>query len=73
MLFRKAVAAKMENIKQGNGITHAFWDRLLFRKVAAVLGGRCRLMITGSAPISGDVLTFLRICFSCEIMEGSTC
>ena len=70
MLFRRAVADKMANIKAGKGLHHAFWDRLLFRKVAAVLGGKCRIMITGSAPISGDVLTFLRICFCCEILEG---
>jgi long-chain acyl-CoA synthetase len=27
-------------------------------------------MITGSAPISKEVMEFLRICFSCPIMEG---
>lgn len=35
-----------------------------------ILGGRVRLMITGSAPISGDVLDFLKICFSAPICEG---
>lgn len=43
---------------------------LVFRKVAALLGGRVRVMCCGSAPIAGEVLDFLKICFSCAIMEG---
>jgi long-chain acyl-CoA synthetase len=35
-----------------------------------MLGGRIRLMASGSAPISGEVLDFLKICFCCEISEA---
>ena len=36
----------------------------------AIVGGNVRVMITGSAPIAGDVLNFLKICFCCPIREG---
>lgn len=44
-LFRKAFNDKIALMKSGGGLTHWFWDRLLFGKVAAVLGGRVRLMM----------------------------
>lgn len=44
-LFRKAYAAKLQQANNGGGVRHAFWDRLLFGKVAAVLGGRIRFMM----------------------------
>jgi long-chain acyl-CoA synthetase len=47
-LFRKAVADKMARLEAGGGTEHAFWDRILFNKVRAVLGGRVKFMITGS-------------------------
>ena len=36
----------------------------------ALFGGKVRLMLTGSAPISGDVLDFLKVCFCANILEG---
>jgi long-chain acyl-CoA synthetase len=43
---------------------------LIFGKIKAFLGGKVRLMLTGSAPISGDVLDFLKVVFSCPLCEG---
>jgi len=36
----------------------------------ALLGGEVELMITGSAPISSEVLNTLKVVFSCPIREG---
>jgi long-chain acyl-CoA synthetase len=69
-LSRRAVAAKLERLENGQGYTHPLWDRILFNKIKQVLGGRVRLIITGSAPIDPDILQFLRIAFATEISEG---
>ena len=53
-----------------NSVTHPFYDNCVFEPFKAFLGGRIRLMISGSAPISTQVLNFLRIAFCVQILEG---
>ena len=69
-LFRSAVEAKLKRLHETGDNTHAFWDRLVFRKVQAVLGGNIKLLTSGSAPISPEAMDFLRIAFACEVVEG---
>ncbi|KAM9357149.1 long-chain-fatty-acid--CoA ligase 1-like [Symphorus nematophorus] len=64
--YRRKEAEMMKGIVRRDSI----WDRLIFRKVQASLGGRVRLMITGAAPISPTVLTFLRAAVGCQFYEG---
>jgi len=68
-LFDTAYTAKKENLKEGY-LKHIIWDRMVFGKISEKLGGRTRIMLSGSAPISEEVLAFLRICFSCPVVEG---
>ena len=69
-LIKKALRAKEERYVSTGVLTHSLWDKIVFNKVKAVMGGRVRLMITGSAPIAGDILQFLRVVFSCPLIEG---
>ncbi|CAK5264705.1 unnamed protein product [Mycena citricolor] len=69
-LFRRAMAAKLEKFRATGDNTHFFWDKLVFRKIQAVLGGNILLVTSGSAPISGDVVDFLNVAFGCQIIEG---
>lgn len=69
-LARRGVATKLANLAAGKGVNHALWDRLLFNKVKMALGGRVEVILTGSAPIAKEVLSFLRIAFGCVVLEG---
>lgn len=70
MIVQRAVASKLKNLALGGHYTHSVYDPLVFNKMKNLLGGRVRVMITGSAPISADVLNFLKICFCAPICEG---
>ncbi|KAJ7043194.1 hypothetical protein C8F04DRAFT_1251350 [Mycena alexandri] len=69
-LFRKAYSTKLEKFRATGDNTHFFWDKLVFRKLRAVLGGNVQLISSGSAPISPDVIDFLNVAFSCYVTEG---
>ncbi|XP_056149455.1 long-chain-fatty-acid--CoA ligase 1-like isoform X2 [Lampris incognitus] len=69
-LLEFAFRRKEAELKKGIIRRDSIWDRLIFRKVQASLGGRVRLMITGAAPISPTVLTFLRVALGCQFYEG---
>ncbi|OSX65186.1 hypothetical protein POSPLADRAFT_1065120 [Postia placenta MAD-698-R-SB12] len=69
-LFNLATEAKLHRLHATGVRTHALWDRLVFSKVAAALGGKVMLMACGSAPISPTVMDFLRIALLCDILEG---
>ncbi|KAF9997623.1 hypothetical protein BGZ80_010413 [Entomortierella chlamydospora] len=69
-ISRHAVNEKVANLEAGKGFRHELWDPLLFEHVRQVLGGRVQVILTGSAPISKEVLSFLRVAFCCVVLEG---
>ncbi|KAF1429921.1 Long-chain-fatty-acid--CoA ligase 5, partial [Spheniscus magellanicus] len=69
-LLNFAVTVKMFEIKQGIIRNDSIWDQLIFKKVQETMGGRVRIMVTGAAPISPSVLTFLRAALGCQIFEA---
>ncbi|NXJ97095.1 ACSL5 ligase, partial [Corythaixoides concolor] len=69
-LLNFAVIMKTAEIKQGLIRNDSIWDQLIFKKVQETMGGRVRIMVTGAAPISPSVLTFLRAALGCQIFEA---
>jgi long-chain acyl-CoA synthetase len=69
-IFDAALASKSEGLKQGR-LTHPLYDRLLFNKIKKGLGMDCvRFMVSGSAPLSENVMTFYRCLLSVGVIEG---
>ena len=48
----------------------AFFFRLVFSKVRAILGDEVRSILSGGAPLSADTQEFMNVCFCCPVMQG---
>lgn len=70
VLILPNVQVKKAQIAAGGPLTHWLIDVTLFRLIRRLLGGNVRAIISGAAPISTEVLDFLRICFGCLVLEG---
>jgi long-chain acyl-CoA synthetase len=68
-MFDAAVKSKLNGLEKKN-MKHTLWDSLVFKKIRSKLGGKVRVIVTGSAPISDKTLKFLRIAFNAEVYEG---
>jgi len=69
-LFSMAYNSKLSQLQSTGDDSAPVWNKLLFAKLAALLGGRVRVIVTGSAPLSPAVQDFLRICFCCKVIQG---
>jgi len=69
-LLRRGVAVKLERFKQTGDHTHPFWDKLVFNKVRAIIGGKVELLGCGSAPLNPEITDFLSVTLVCDIIQG---
>ena len=69
-LADKAVDSKTYYLNKDATYSHGCYDALVFKKIAKLLGGRVRCMVTASAPISKEVLEFIKISFGCPVLEA---
>jgi long-chain acyl-CoA synthetase len=71
-LSRHIVKTKTATLHSDNpSSTHAFYDRIWGKKVAAALGlDRVKTMVSGSAPLDPSLQDFLRIVFANRVLQG---
>lgn len=68
MLFKLAYQQKLEAFRAGR--SSRLLDRILFKSISrAVLGGKCRLMVSGGAILSKEVHEFVQVCL-CPVMQA---
>ncbi|XP_076004184.1 long-chain-fatty-acid--CoA ligase 1-like [Genypterus blacodes] len=65
-----AYRRKEAELRRGVVRQDSIWDKLIFKKIQASLGGHVRIILTGAAPVSPTVLTFLRAALGCQFYEA---
>ena len=72
-IFWTAYNYKRAHIINGDGRggpLGPLFDKLVFDKIRAKLGGRVQMMSSGASPISPEVFLFLRVVFGGAVLEG---
>ncbi|XP_070761364.1 long-chain-fatty-acid--CoA ligase 3a isoform X1 [Enoplosus armatus] len=67
-LFILAYNYKLEQLAKG--YSTPLCDKLVFRKVRSLLGGRTRVLLSGGAPLSAATQRFMNVCFCCPVGQG---
>lgn len=65
-----AINTKMQAVKTTGTFTHPVYDKIFFNKTKMALGGRCRFMLCGGAPLLPEVHNFMKIAMCCPLVEG---
>ncbi|KAK1376630.1 Long-chain-fatty-acid--CoA ligase [Heracleum sosnowskyi] len=71
-LFNIAYSYKLQNMNKGYKHVEAapIFDKIVFSKVKEGLGGNMRLILSGAAPLSTGVETFLRVVTCADVLQG---
>ncbi|CAN8019594.1 unnamed protein product [Ixodes persulcatus] len=65
-----AFALPYKSYWRNKGYTTPLLNRIVFKKTRNILGGRLRVIVCGSAPLSRYTQEFLTNCLCCPIVQG---
>jgi long-subunit acyl-CoA synthetase (AMP-forming) len=69
-LFSMALSSGIKNFDQGYVGASSVWNAIVFKKIQQITGGRLRFVLTGSAPLDGNVQKFVQTCLACPVRQG---
>lgn len=72
-MLRSALAMKERAYREGKLNNNTVWDKLVFNKVRANLGGRIRVVATGSASLNPKVGDAMRSILGCVVICMQDC
>ena len=67
-VFDRAYEERKAALAQGYDTP--YWNDRVFANPRALLGGRCRMIISGGAPMSSGTYEFLSVVFGCAVGQG---
>jgi len=68
-IFSWAFSQKEKEVLRGVVRNNSIYD-FAFKKIRETLGGSVKVILTGSAPVSPEILHFLRVVSGCYVIEG---
>ncbi|KAJ2833103.1 medium-chain fatty acid-CoA ligase faa2 [Coemansia furcata] len=69
-LSRVAYRSKRQRLAKKGELHHPLWDRVIFGKLAAQLGGRIKAILSGSSDLRPEVIDFFHAALSCDVIQG---
>lgn len=67
-LFKFAYSYKSKWVARG--YSTPLWDKIIFKKIAKLLGGRMRNVLSGGAPLSPDTHEQIKLCLCVDVIQG---
>ncbi|TKR76173.1 hypothetical protein L596_017355 [Steinernema carpocapsae] len=68
-LFNFAYDSKLKRIQKGD-FRHTAMEKLVFKSIRNLTGGRLRYSVVGSAPLAKEVLEMVRVTMGATFLEG---
>lgn len=69
-IFNFCLGRKMASLKSGVVVNNSIWDKILFHKFQAAVGGRVKFTLCAAAPVSSEVLNLVRCVLGIPVVEG---
>jgi len=69
-LFQWGLDSGERHFNSGRVGSNRFFNRFVFEKVQALVGGRLKCMITGSAPLSPEIQKFIQTVLDAPVRQG---
>ena len=67
-VFDRAYGERRDALRRG--FDTPYFNEKVFAKTKTLLGGRCKMIISGGAPMNGALYEFLSIVFCCAVGQG---